>query len=257
VPQLLPGVPSTQASAPVQAVTPPSAPPTIGQQGCPAPPQAPQVPGIPAPPPVLRPAQANPAPVQVPALPAPQQDWPAAPQVPQVFPVGAGATTQPWVAAVQAMAPGQQACPVPPQGVHMPGIPAPPPVLRPAQASPAPVQVPLPPAPQQGWPAAPQVPQVFPVGAGATTQPSVAAVQAILPAQQACPVPPQGLHMPGTPLLSLRPVQTRPAVQSPLLPLPQQTWPAPPQGVALQVAPVGVTRQLRPVLQSVAPLQQG
>jgi len=60
---------------------------------------APQVPGIPIP--RFRPVHARPA-VQVPALPVPQQGWPAAPQVPHWFP--AVASTQASGAA-QAMTP--------------------------------------------------------------------------------------------------------------------------------------------------------
>jgi hypothetical protein len=48
--------------------------------------------------------------------------------------------------------------------------------------------------------------------------------------QQSCPAPPHAAHIPGTPMLSSRPPQARPGVgHEPLLPVPQQGWPAAPQ----------------------------
>jgi len=69
----------------MHAIWPASPPPPVGQQICPAPPQALQVPGMPVAP--SRPAQPRPAIVHEPLFPVPQQGWPAAPQAPHWLPV--------------------------------------------------------------------------------------------------------------------------------------------------------------------------
>jgi hypothetical protein len=47
--------------------------------------------------------------------------------------------------------------------------------------------------------------------------------------QQGWPVPPQVAHMPGAPLALFRPAHASPLLQVPLLPVPQQGCPGPPQ----------------------------
>jgi hypothetical protein len=71
--------------------------------------------------------------------------------------------------------------------------------------------------------------------------------------QQGCPVPPQVAHMPGMPMPLLRPAQARPAVQVPLLPVPQQGWPGPPQ--VPHLSSPGAEMQLIPVGQAFGPAQ--
>jgi hypothetical protein len=70
-----------------------------------------------------------------------------------------------------------------------------------------------------------------------------AAVWQVLPPQQACPSPPQELQVPALPAVRLRPWQTKPDEQVPLLPVPQQAWPEPPQ--LLQTFPLADSEQLR------------
>jgi hypothetical protein len=132
------------------------------------------------------------------------------------------------------------------------------PRLRPVQARPKPaVQLPLLPVPQQGWPAAPQVPHWLPV---VPTKQVSGAMHWVMPAsgtavQQTWPLPPQGPHMPGTLAPALRPPQPSPLLQVPALLLPQQIWPEAPQ-VAVQTSPLADSTQVKPVLHSVAPPQQ-
>jgi len=117
------------------------------QHACPAAPQGPHMPGVPWP--RLRPLQANPV-LHVPLLPVPQHGWPSAPHVPHWSPAVA---TMHASAPVHAVTPpsiggpvtAQQGWPLPPQVVHIPGVPCP--ELRPAQARPV-LHVPLPPVPQ-------------------------------------------------------------------------------------------------------------
>jgi hypothetical protein len=153
----------------------------------------------------------------------------------------------------------QQACPLPPQGPQVPASPCP--ALRPEQASVAPVQVPLLPVPQQGWPVAPHAPHSFPA---VPTRQASGVMQAVIPAsaaapaveQHTCPAPPQVLQVPGIPCAAFRAAQPSPALQVPLLPFPQQICPEAPQA-AEHLSPVAETTQVRPVLHSVWPGQHG
>jgi hypothetical protein len=197
--------------------------------------------------------------LHVPLLPCPQQAWPLAPQVPHWLPPVA--TTHP-SGVVQATTPPstacvQHACPAPPQGPQVPASPWP----RPEHASVASEQVPLFPSPQQAWPLAPQVPHWLPPVA---TMQASGVMHAVMPAsagtptveQQTWPEPPQVAHMPGAPWPALRPAQPSPALQVPLLLLPQQICPDAPQAVA-HTSPVGETTQVSPVVHAVWPGQHG
>jgi hypothetical protein len=93
-------------------------------------------------------------------------------------------------------------------------------VFRPLQPRPD-EQVPVPPAPQQIWPAAPQAAHWLPPVATTQLRP---VVQDIWPGQQGCPAPPQAEQVPPPP--STWPPHTKPDWQPPP---PQQDWPAPPQ----------------------------
>jgi hypothetical protein len=65
------------------------------------------------------------------------------------------------------------------------------------------------------------------------------------PAQHTCPSPPHGLQLPALPAVRLRPSQTKPDEQVPVLPVPQQAWPEPPQ--LLHAFPLADSEQPRPV----------
>jgi hypothetical protein len=67
--------------------------------------------------------------------------------------------------------------------------------------------------------------------------------------QQGWPTPPQVAHIPGIPIPFIRPVQAKPAVQVPLLPVPQQACPSPPQ--VPHWLPAADTMQARSVMQAV------
>src|SRR5260221_124698 len=219
---------------------PSTAPPVIGQQSCPAPPQAAHIPGIPMA--AFRPPQASPV-EQVGLLPVPQHGWPAAPQVPQEFPaaatmhdsapwqaVGGGPPSTPapppvrhWLPVVetrqdivvpQAVCPappstaaitGQQGWPVPPQVAHIPGTPLA--LFRPAHATPV-LQVPALPVPQQGCPGPPQLPHTSSPGAEMQLIPFR---QGAAPAQQIWPLAPHERHLPAPP--STRPPHATPPSQ--------------------------------------------
>jgi hypothetical protein len=164
----------------------------------------------------------------------------------------AHATTPPSTAWVQ------QACPLPPQGPHVPAIPMP--ELRPEHASVGSEQVPLAPKPQQACPLAPHVPHwllVAPIVHASGVMQAVMPASAGTPAveQQIWPDPPQVVHMPGTPWLALRPPQPSPALQVPLLLLPQQICPDAPHAGA-HTSPVDETTQVSPVVHSFWPGQQ-
>jgi hypothetical protein len=145
-------------------VPPPSAPPPVGQQSCPAPPHAAHIPGMPMP--ALRPPQARPGVGHEPVLPVPQQGWPAAPHAPHWAPVADSWHDMPVMHAVMpASAPPeptvQQGCPAPPHVPHIPGVPAL--AIRIAQPRPG-MHEPPPPFPQQTCPDAPQAAHLSPVG---------------------------------------------------------------------------------------------
>jgi hypothetical protein len=72
--------------------------------------------------------------------------------------------------------------------------------------------------------------------------------------QHAWFAPPHVPHIPGTFIGALRPAQPRPAVQVPLLPFPQQTWPDAPH--VEHVSPVAERTHVKPVVHSVAPFGQ-
>ena len=132
--------------------------------------------------------------------------------------------------------PEQQGWPIAPQVPQVPGMPML--LIRPAQPRPV-VHVPLLPEPQHDCPMAPQGPHWFP--AVATTQPRSVMQAVVAPppvppppippppipppivvGQQAWPAPPQLAHMPGMPMLLIRPVQAIPALQVPFPTDPQQ-----------------------------------
>jgi hypothetical protein len=73
------------------------------------------------------------------------------------------------------------------------------------------------------------------------------------PAQHTCPSPPQGLQVPALPVVRLRPWQAKPDEQVPVLPVPQQAWPEPPQ--LLHTFPLADNEQPRPVAHAVVPGQ--
>jgi hypothetical protein len=183
----------------------------------------------------LRPVHVSPAPLQVPALPTPQQGAPTPPQAPHEL----VAPMKQANGAVH-MLPAQQASPLAPHAVHVPGMPIP--ALRPVQMFVALVQVPALPTPQHGPLRAPQAPHEFAVAP--TKQPSGAVH--MLPAQQASPLAPHTVHVPGVPMPALRPVQMFVAlVQVPALPVPQHGPLAAPQ--VPHELPVAFTRQPLPV----------
>jgi len=97
-------------------------------------------------------------------------------------------------------------------------------VSRPEQTSPV-SHVPVLPAPQHDCAEPPQVEQVLPEDFS-TQDPEV---HGVAPVQQACPSAPHALQVPGVPDDAVRPEQAKPALQVPLLPVPQQDCPEPPQ----------------------------
>lgn len=139
---------------------------------------------------------------------------------------------------------------------------------RPEQVSPA-EQSPLRPVPQQGCPSAPQAAHTFAVGARmhswgsvqAATPPSTRAPPVV--GQQSWSKPPHGEQVPAVLSSTLRPVHTKPALQVPVSPVPQQDSPEPPQ--VPHTLPVALTTQdsassvqgLRPSQQACPSAPQG
>jgi hypothetical protein len=125
---------------------------------------------------------------------------------------------------------------------------------RPAQPKPV-SHVPVFPVPQHGCPDAPQVPHWLVVAVSRHEKPvrhgDVPPSPPPPPGQQSCPVPPQGLHMPGMPMLSSRPAQAKPAEHEPLFPVPQQGCPSPPQ--APHWRPMAAIKHDRPDVHCVIP----
>ena len=113
----------------------------------------------------------------------------------------------------------------PSTGLGVPQVPGVPLVrMRAEQASPV-LQVPLPPVPQHGWLAAPQVAQTLPEAASVH---SCGAAHAVTPlsaapgpppvGQQSWSVPPHAPQVPAVLAVVSRPEQTSPVLQVPLLP---------------------------------------
>jgi hypothetical protein len=101
------------------------------------------------------------------------------------------------------------------------------------------LQVPVLPVPQQDCPEAPQAAHTLPVALRTHDWPVV--VQGVPPEQQAWPSPPQGLQVPAVPEATSLPLQAKPVLQVPVLPVPQQAWPEPPHVV--HTLPVALTTQ--------------
>jgi hypothetical protein len=131
-------------------------------------------------------------------------------------------------------------------------------VLRPEQRSPL-VQVP-PPVPQHGCPVLPQLAQVSLVApmtqswgaVQALTPPSTAGPKTAAVGQHVWSVPPQAAQVPGVVVVRSRPVHRKPALQVPVLVVPQHDAPEVPQ-VEEHVSPLAPSMHDRPVLQVVAP----
>jgi len=187
-----------------------------------------------------RPEHTKPA-LQVPALPVPQHPCPEAPQVEQTSPAVA-ITHEP---AVHGVGAPQQVWPSAPHGPQVPAFPCA--AFRPEHAKPA-LHVPALPVPQQPCPEPPQVEQTLPPVL-TTHEP---AVHGVAPTQQACPSAPQGPQVPVVPCAAFRPEQAKPASQVPVLPVPQQACPEPPQ-VAEQTLPPAERTHPRPVPHVFAP----
>jgi hypothetical protein len=170
----------THSCGAVHAVTPPSTrgPPVVAQQTWSGPPHGLQVPAVPEA--ASRPVQASPV-LQVPALPVPQQAWPAPPQAAeQTLPPAASMHERP-LPHVAVPVPGQQAWPDPPHGLHVPAPPSP------SRMQPRPLWQLLP--AQQASPLAPQLSQVpAPVRPVGLLQPRPALQ--VLPLQHGAPDPP-------------------------------------------------------------------
>jgi hypothetical protein len=91
---------------------------------------------------------------------------------------------------------------------------------------------------------------LVPPASGATAAQTSEAVSQVPPpppppAQHTCPSPPQGLQVPALPAVRLRPWQTKPVEQVPVLPVPQHAWPEPPQ--LPHTFPLADNEQPRPV----------
>jgi len=179
---------------------------------------------------LLRPEQARSV-SQVPRPPVPQQGWPSPPQVAQTLPeaasvhcCGAVHAVTPLSAAPGPAPVGQQSWSGPPQAPHVPGVLVA--VARPEQTNPL-LQVPLLPVPQHDCAEPPQVVQMLPE-ALSTQDPEVHWVTPP-PVQQGCPSAPHAPQVPGVPDEAVRPEQARPVLQVPVLPVPQQDCPEPPQ----------------------------
>ena len=140
---------------------------------------------------------------------------------------------------------GQHSWSEPPQAVQEPAVPVA--VSRPEHAKPL-SQVALP-VPQHDCPEAPQAEQMLPVDFSTHETPEAHAV-APAPVQQAWPSAPQALQVPAVPCAASRPEQAKPVSHVPLLPVPQQGSPEPPQEVeAEQTLPLAERLHVNPLSQ--------
>lgn len=121
---------------------------------------------------------------------------------------------------------------------------------RPEQTNPE-LQVPLAPVPQHDCAEPPQVEHWLP---DALTTQETPELHGVAPAQQACPSAPHALQVPAVPWATARPLQAKPVLQVPLLPVPQHGCPEPPhEEEEKQTLPVAESVHESPLSQVLPP----